>query len=302
MSAIETIERILDTKLVYEDLKFCLVDDYKRPFTINNSMASVNNISDFVNFETLVRNGDLARYAGIGISVQASKVCAVDIDKCVTIPFDVSSINDFALEIIDIFKDFAYIEFSFSGTGIRILFKQPSIDDYSSKYKIKNSYSHLEYYQPNHSNRYVTVTGKYLFNNPLTSNIDYSNVIIEFLEKYMKKLHYEAQQRIEPSTDNRSIDELMKLVKYHYFNSYNFQDLWFTHAPGSGKDESERDYRLIKYIYKHITQDKSKVKEVFEQSEFFKTKDRKHVFKWTRNDHRYFNLVFDNVKRELGGK
>lgn len=302
MSAIETIERIIDTKLVYEDLKFCLVDDRKRPFTINNSMASVSNTSDFVNFETLVNYGDLTKYAGIGISVQASEVCAVDIDKCVTAPFDVSSINDFALEIIDIFKDFAYIEFSFSGTGIRILFKQQSIDNYSNKYKIKNSYSHLEYYQPNHSNRYVTVTGKYLFNNSLTSNTDYSNVIIEFLEKYMKKQRSKVQQRIEPSTDNRSIDELMKLVKYHYFNSYNFQDLWFTHAPGSGKDESERDYRLIKYIYKHITQDKLKVKEVFEQSEFFKTKDKKHVFKWTRNDHRYFNFVFDNIRRELGGE
>lgn len=294
MSAIDTLEKLTGTSLIFEDLRYCLVNSSKLPFTVNNEIAAVNNKSDFVEFEKLFECDKLSSYAGIGISVQASEVCAVDIDQCVSTPFEESTINDFAKEIIEMFKQFAYIEYSFSGTGIRILFKQKSVPNYSKQYKIKNSKQHLEYYQPNHSNRYVTVTGRYLFNNPLTSDESNFKIVIEFLETYMKK-QIRKREKVELS-DERDLDELMKKVKYHYFKSHEFQDLWFTHAPGSGKDESERDYRLLRYLYVNITQDRDKIKELFEMSEFFKTKDRKHIFKWTRNDYRYFDYIFNHIK------
>ena len=296
MSAIDTLEKLTGTSLIFEDLRYCLVDASKRPFTIKNEMAAVNNKHDFVELERLFECDKLSSYAGVGISVQASEVCAVDIDQCVKQPFDESTISDFAKEIIEMFKQFAYIEYSFSGTGIRILFKQKSVDDYSKQYKIKNSKIHLEYYQPNHSNRYVTVTGKYLFDNPLTSDESNFEIVIEFLETYMKK-QIRKREKVELSDDS-DLDELMKKVKYHYFKSHAFQDLWFTHAPGSGKDESERDYRLLRYLYINITQDRDKLKELFELSEFFKTKDKKHIFKWERNEYRYFDYMFNHIKEE----
>lgn len=296
MSAIDTLEMIANTSLIFEDLRYCLVNSNKLPFTIYNKIAAVNNKSDFVEFEKLFDCDKLHTYAGIGISIQASEVCAIDIDQCVSTPFEESTINTQAKEIINMFKHFAYIEYSFSGTGIRILFKQKSVEDYSKHYKIKNSKRHLEYYQPNHSNRYVTVTGKYLFNNPLTSDESNFKIVIEFLETYMKKQVRKREKVV--LTDERCLDELLKKVKYHYFKSHSFQDLWFTHAPGSGKDESERDYRLVRYLYLNITQDRDKIKELFEMSEFFKTKDKKHILKWERNNYRYFDYIFNHIKEE----
>lgn len=295
MSAIECIERVLNTSLINEDLKYCLVNSNKVPYKINNRTASPSNFKDFVDFEQLLECKKLERYSGIGISVQASKVCAIDIDRCAEEPFNIETINDFALEIIDIFKDFAYIEFSFSGRGIRILFKQDSIKDYQSKYRIKNSDIDLEYYDYDMLGRYVTVTGRYLFNNSLSSNENYNDLIIEFLEKYMKKKNT-ISITYEECEDDRTIEELMKVVKFHYRKDYDFQDLWFSKAPGSGKDESERDYFLVRYIFNNITRDREKVKEIFEQSDFFKTKDRKHIYKWTRSDNYYFNYIFNNIK------
>ena len=39
----------------------------------------------------------------------------------------------------------------------------------------------------------------------------------------------------------------------------------------------------------------NKAKEVFEMSPFFKSKDRKHVYKWERSDHRYFNYLYNVI-------
>ena len=89
----------------------------------------------------------------------------------------------------------------------------------------------------------------------------------------------------------------MKVVRYKYLKDYNFQDLWFTKAPGSGKDESERDYHLVAYLYENITQDKNLLKQIFESSEFFKTKDWKHVNKWKNQNGRYFNYLYDTIRR-----
>ncbi len=295
MKAIETIEKIMETNLIYEDLKYCFVNSTKLPFRWDGTIASSNNLSDFVSFSEILKSEHILEFDGIGISVQASEICAVDIDKCVTTPFDKNSINEFGLGIINIFKDFAYIEFSFSGTGIRILFKHNLVENYQEQYKIKNSSSGLEFYQYTMAGRYVTVTGRYLYNNPLKSNEDHEEVIIDFLDEYMKRTVTKRKQEIIIE-DKRTDEELRKLVKRHLFKSQSFQDLWFTKAPGSGKDESERDFYLIKYIYENITQDREKLKSIFEESDFYKSKDNKHINKWKRNDHWYFNYVYDNVK------
>ena len=187
MNAIDVIDRLSNTNLMFENLKFCLVDERKRPFRIDNSPAKPNDINDFVDFENLFQCTNLELYAGIGISIQASNVCAIDIDHCFSVPNDVSSGNEISDYFLNLFKDDAYCEFSFSGTGLRILFRQSLIQDYAMKYYIKNQEYHIEYYQPSNSYRYVTLTGNVIYSNSIDSGKNLSNKILEFLNKYMKK-------------------------------------------------------------------------------------------------------------------
>ena len=197
--------------------------------------------------------------------------------------------------ILNLFKDFAYCEFSFSGTGCRILFKANIIENYSNKYYIKNESNGIEYYQPTKSYRYVTVTGKYLYNNPIKEIKDY-NIGNNFLDTYMIKPIKKQYQTFTEVKETRTVEELMKKVRYYYFKDGLFQGLWFDKAPGSGSNESERDYHLVAYLYEKVTQDKDKLKEIFEQSPFFKSKDWKHVNKWKNQEGRYYNYLYDVIK------
>lgn len=298
MGLIETITNIKNTNLYNSNLKYCLVTKNKLPFKIDGTPARTNVKEDFVELDEILQNlpnNDL--FAGVGISIQASEICAIDVDHCFSIPFDKESIDERGKDIIERFKEVAYIEFSFSGTGLRVIFKHDIIENYSDKYYIKNQNNSVEYYQPTNSFRYVTVTGKYLYNNEIRNSIEIEKILKEFLDCYMIK---PVKKYYEPKTleiETKSYEELMKLVKKHYLKNHIFQDLWFNNAPGSGKDESERDFHLVAYLFENITRDKDLIKRIFESSNFFKTKDWKHVNKWNYNNFRYFNYLYENISR-----
>jgi len=302
MTALDTLFNITNNeKLASYDFKYCLVDTQKHPFTINNEFARPNHNEDFCSLQELASLSleTLDNYAGIGVSIQASDICAIDIDHCVSNKFDIGSIDYKAKDIIDMFKNFAYTEFSFSGTGIRIFFRANEINYYKQNYYTKNSKFNIEYYYPEGSARYVTITGMTIVNNMIRHLLDKEQaILIQFLEKYMKRRYKLATSNDETIVDNRSIEELMKKVKYQYLINNNFQELWFSVAPGSGHDESERDYHLVAYIYDFITKDKDKIKQIFEQSPFYKTKDWKHINKWTKQNYRYFNYLYDRIKHK----
>ena len=297
---IETLNDIINTD--NEDLlnlKYCLVTKDKLPYRIDEILARSNHSEDFVNIQEIISNLEninIENYKGVGISIQASNICAIDVDHCFSSPFDITSGDERAQQLIDKFKDLAYIEFSFSGTGLRILFKSNLIENYSDKYYIKNKNNSIEYYQPNNSYRYVTVTGRFIYNNLIKDIND--DVIIDFLNEYMKKTIKSYDNMITTNkVETKTYEQLMKIVRYKYLKDYSFQDLWFTKAPGSGKDESERDYHLVAYLYENITQDKNLLKQIFESSEFFKTKDWKHINKWKNQNGRYFNYLYDTMRR-----
>lgn len=297
MSALDVIDRLSNTNLIYSNLKYCLVDEYKKPFSINGNLAKPNDVNDFVNFEDLFQCSNVSSFAGIGISIQASNVCAIDVDKCFSEPNDINSADNRAKYFIELFRDKAYIEFSFSGTGMRILFYHDIIEDYSSKYYIKNEIYKLEYYQPSKSYRYVTLTGRTISNVNIEDRIDVSSELEQCLNKYMKRAIRQSYEVHTQSCETRSYEELMKIVKRHYLKNSNFQNLWFNDAPGSGKDESERDYHLVAFLFENVTQDKTLLKQIFESSNFFKTKDSHHMYKWTAQEGRYFNYLYETVKR-----
>lgn len=304
MNAIDTLINISNTKLINADnLRFCLVASNKVPFTVDGVNAKPNSLDDFVEFEKILDAKNLENYAGIGISIKASNVCAIDVDHCFKEPFALDSMDERGKYVYEHFKDLAYIEFSFSGCGMRVLFMQDNIENYNDKYYIKNSICNIEYYQPSGNARYVTVTGKVIADNDIKSNINFKSVIIEFLDKYM--VHNKAVEKpkiVNSANNDKDMAQLMKIVKSKLFHDSYFQMLWFDDRkefasgkgyPGTG--ESEHDLALLSYIYVNITQNKELVKQLFEESLYFKTKDYKHKNKWNNQDFRYFNLLFKQL-------
>ncbi len=296
-NAIETINNIILSNLYLYPLKYCLVNESKHPYKVDNTLAKPNTESDFVDLDKLLENNNLGNYAGVGISIQASNICAIDVDHCFKEPFSIESGDERAKDIINRFKNVAYIEFSFSGTGLRVLFKEDVIKDYSTNFYIKNESNGIEYYQPANSFRYVTITGRYIFNNIIKKYEESGEILNKFLNDYMIRPKREEREVKTSKVETRPIEYLIKLVKYYWFKDSLFQHNWFEKAPGSGKNESERDFALISFIFENITQDKNLIKEIFEMSPFFKSKDYKHQKKWNNSNFRYFNYLYDVISQ-----
>nr|DAJ55470.1 MAG TPA: Primase-pol, Primase, REPLICATION [Caudoviricetes sp.] len=291
MTALSVIESIgaNDYLRKADFLRYCFVNKQKVPFQYNGTDSARPNVSsDFVPLGQL----DLtkaAEFAGVGVSIQASGICAIDIDKCFRVPFDLSTADGRAQDIINIFGDKTYIEFSFSGTGLRILFRAAPISDYEKRYYIKNSRTQCEYYYPQGSNRYVTMTGRTI----IYAGINFlpEAILKVFLDTYMirpiKSASGSAREPIQGDRNN--------LLLHFLRTNKSFQDNWFDKAPGSGSNESERDFFLLKFIFENISNNQEEAKTIFEESPFFKSKDRKHIYKWTRADNRYFNYLYNVI-------
>lgn len=292
---LETIENVLQSSLSkYKAMRYCLVNEQKLPYKLDGTLARSNYKEDFVPLEDIINKLNNFNYKGLGISIQASEICAIDVDHCFSKPFDKETGDNRFNEIYSLLKDKAYIEFSFSGTGLRILFLHPLIENYNERFYIKNSKFNIEYYQPSNSYRYVTVTGKAICDVDIKELED--EVLYKFLNTYMLKPTV-LKKDIKQINEGKTFDELMKIVRIHYIRNFNFQELWFSKAPGSGSDESERDYHMLNYIYENITQDKDMVKAIFERSPFFKSKDKKHMYKWAYQEGRYYKHLYNQIQR-----
>lgn len=299
MNAIDIINNILSNdNLSNYAFKYCLVSQDKVPFGIKNNVVKPNDIQDFCELCDIITCKNLNSYKGLGISIQGSNIWAIDVDHCFKEAFNLDSVDETGAFIINLFKNKAYIEFSFSGTGLRLLFKSINIDNYVEKYYIKNDKTHCEYYQPSNPARYVTITGRTIYNNNV------NNLVIDelqtFLETFMLRPYkLSLNKNTDDISENRSLDDLLKLVKYAYLKDFLFQETWFntTHKlDNKGQSlESNNDYFLCKYLYEHITKNKNMLKQIFESSPYFKTKDKKHIYKWEYNSNRYFNYIYDRL-------
>lgn len=296
-TALDTISDIIKNEHILDaNLRYCLINEFKQPYRYDDKVARPNDVNDFVDIFKLSENNNLDRYFGIGISIKASNISAIDIDKCFAIPFDINSLDDRAKYFIELLEDDCYIEFSFSGTGLRIFFDSDVIKDYSIKYYIKNEKTKIEFYQPSGSARYVTITGKTIRDNALHNKISNKKLMM-ILDKYMQRQQI-VKKEINIVDSNLPIEKLLAKVKLLYMKNYTFQSLWFGKAPGSNSNESELDYCLLANLYENITQDKEKLKELFEMSPYYKSKDYHHISKWKQSDYRYFNYIYSH----LGGR
>lgn len=293
MKSIDFLLKILNTKLPYYDLKWCLVDSKKIPYMNNGRIAKTNNEKSFCNIEELMTK-HLLTFSGVGISINYSHICAIDVDKCVDISFNINSISDRGRDILEIFKNY-YCEFSFSGTGLRILFylnESEFLNTYKENYYTKNSKQKLEFYSPLDI-RYVTVTGEFIYNNEL-KNVDLST-LKTFLDKYMLLEKKEEDLYVIKQNDIIDDKEIKKRLKKLFINNLTFLEVWNSKAPGSGKNESELDYYLIKTLFEDVTSNFLKIKELIESSDYYLSKDKKHKKKW--NDTNYVMDTYQSIRR-----
>lgn len=296
MNIVDCLDKICSNEnLIKANLKFCLMSSDKVPYTISDQKASPSNPKHFSDIEHILAKENVSDYAGVGVSIQASNICAIDVDHCFEKPFDATTCDERGKDIINMFKDLAYIEFSFSGTGLRLLFKAPTIDNYSDMYYIKNSKNSIEYYQPANKARYVSITGQSIYNNKIIEKEGVRDTLLKFLNKYMIRTKKAPKPIAMDVKDDITIEEALAKVKVAYLKNYNFQDLWFGVAPGSNKDESERDYFIISYLFSNVTTNKNIIKELFEMSPYYKSKDSKHIYKWKYSDFRYFNFIYNSI-------
>lgn len=296
MSAIDTIESIVNCELANYDFRYCFVNRSKIPYRIDGFEARADVVNDFVKLDELLDSPMLTRkrIVGIGISIQASNVCAIDVDNCFSEPFVFESIDKRGKEVLELFEDVAYCEFSFSGKGMRIIFLHDVIENYVDKYYIKNSKMNIEYYQPSNSNRFVTVTGKYIVNNPIRHTDNTDIALNQFLERFM--VRPQRQKHQISTTDDIDFDFAVRKTRQLYIQNSKFQSLWFGRAPGAGKDESERDFQIVAMLYENVTTNEDIIRQLFETSPYFESKDEQHLRKWMNNNYRYFKYIYSHLR------
>ena len=224
MSALDVIENICKTTLINEDFIYCLVDNNKIPYTHKNTLCHPNRQEDFNSLETLLSNNEIEKYEGVGISIFANNISAIDVDCCIKEPFNINCLDDRAKDIVNVFKDRAYIEFSFSGRGLRVLFDIINLPvNYNTEYYIKNSKKSIEFYNPSFKARYVTITGKPLYNNNPRNKIDF-NEIKFFFDKYFKREYklningYIGKEEIDKESTKENIN--IKVTEKDIFMDY----------------------------------------------------------------------------------
>ena len=227
--------------------------------TFSTYASLLNNIHKFLNYDD---NGKQVGGIGLGIFRGYS---AIDIDHCV----NDGVISDLATDIINYCN--SYTEYSPSGTGVRIIFKtQNKID--KSEYYINNHNLGLEIYISNNTNKFVTMTGNKISGDNI-NEID----IMYILDKYMKKGQF-------------NIERILK--KDEKLNS-----LWNKKAPGSHADESESDMALMCKLAYYLHNDETLMRQFFEQSPYFKSKDKEHIAKWNRE---YSNELIKQANNYIG--
>lgn len=239
------------------DGKWCawrLTNAGKEPFNVKTGYhAKTNDINTFCSYGELLHH--YGEYDGIAIGI-FNNFSAIDIDHCID---DNGTISQMALDIIEFCN--SYTEKSPSGHGIRIIFKTKEGFKFNKeKYYIKNSNLGLEVYTYGNTNRFVTITG-----NSIHKSDDIKEVDLEYiLSKYMLR-------------DN-SWSSILK-------NDQKLNELWFGRAPGSGANESELDLALCSKLAYYFNNDEYKIREMFEKSPYFMSKDEKHKAKWLREDY-----------------
>lgn len=208
---------------------------------------------------------------------------AIDLDHCLNEEgkFILDDFSKISSDIINKMK--TYTEKSPSGTGFHLYFKIKGLkmtpEEYSKKYyknkrNEKDEKKGIEIYLSGMTKKFLTITGE-KFGDYDFREIDFEE-LEEILEKYMKKRN---------STKNtiNSVINQEDFLKIGLEKDSLLIDL-YNDTTHSG-NESEEDMRLLSKLAYYCNKDSQAIRQAFETSPFFMSKDEKHLEKWKRNDY-----------------
>lgn len=250
-------------------------DKGKVPFDVmKRTLAKSNDKTTFYSYKTILNyiqeyfktDKDGAILGGLGLGI-FNGFSAIDIDHCI----ENGVISNMAQEIIDYCQ--SYTEISPSGTGIRIIFKTDFKDFDKTIYYTKNSNNNLEIYIEGVTNKFVTITGNCI------QNCDVNKIDIKYLlDKFMRK---KRPARINNAPNGIATEDISKFI----LRDNKLNELWNNVAPGSGSNESELDLALCNKLAFYLNRDPVAIKDAFENSPYYASKDDKHVKKWTTTEY-----------------
>lgn len=226
---------------------------------ITKNRASVDKPETFVDYKTAV--DAVANYDGIGIRVQGGLI-AIDLDHCV----ENGQLFPWAAEIVERFNN-TYIEFSPSGTGIRILVLMLERYTYdTSAFYIKKG--NVEVYAAGATNRFITLTGNVYQQVDVTEQEDAMQWL---LDMYMKRKQPLNMDNPELERDSYLSDESVLEKAMNAVNGEKFSKLWngdITDYPSN----SEADSALCSMLAFYCNGNMKQVDRLFRQSGLFRDK------------------------------
>lgn len=240
---------------------------------------------------------------GLGIGM-FSYLCGIDIDHAVQPD---GTFSQTAQDIIYYF-DGAYMEYSFSGTGVHILFlckEQRAYVKYYTKMgaaqllpKGITDIGGLEFYQGTVDNRYLTLTGNIIPQKHPQNYTKPAKEVLAFLDKYFLKPPVKAAVTLPTSSD----EEDKAWFNWGRANQFPSVLKMFEQAKktptGSGGTESEDDFALLSSIGFWCNGNANIMRQAFECTPYFKKKDADHIAKWNRS---YSTRTINNVRSRLTG-
>ena len=227
---------------------------------------------------------------------------AIDLDHCLNEEGKLL-LDDFSKcvkEIVTSLK--TYTEKSPSGTGLHLYFKIKGMkmnpEEFSKKYYTnrrlnKETNQGLEIYLSGMTKKYLTITGEKL------GEHNFREISFEelepILEKYMKRFS-------SVNTTTNLVTNQQDSLKIGLEKDSLLIDL-YNDTSHSG-NESEEDMRLLSKLAYYCNKDSQAIRQAFETSPFYMTKDEEHLQKWKREDYsensiqRAINLVTTTAKED----
>lgn len=239
--------------------------------------AATNRPETFSTFAEAVAAAQKTDCDGIGIRVTGDFI-GIDIDHIENDTDQEGNLTGTPREIVDNLS--AYTELSPSGQGLRIFCKAAGLKFDKSKYYIKKG--NLEIYVPGYTNRFLTVTGNTILDEPLL--IDCTDALQAVLDKYMIRTQSKSQNASERVSEPLTLSEEEILSKaINSKQGQKFADLYSGNYHSYYSSQSEADLALCTMLAFWCQKDAAAIDSLFRKSGLFREK-------WEREDYRESTL------------
>lgn len=239
--------------------------------------AATNRPETFSTFSEAVAAAQKTDCDGIGIRVTGDFI-GIDIDHIENDTDKEGNLTGTPREIVDSLS--AYTELSPSGKGLRIFCKAAGLKFDKSKYYIKKG--NLEIYVPGYTNRFLTVTGNTILDEPLL--IDCTDALQAVLDKYMIRSQNKSQNASERVSEPLTLSEEEILSKaINSKQGQKFADLYSGNYHSYYSSQSEADLALCTMLAFWCQKDVNAIDSLFRKSGLYRDK-------WEREDYRESTL------------